>query len=41
VLDISACLVHLDSPICGKVSLQQPPVAHIQASLYAAIAKSL
>jgi hypothetical protein len=41
VLDISAHLVHLDSPIFGKVSLQLPPVAHLQASIYAAIAKSL
>jgi hypothetical protein len=41
VLDISAHLVHLDYPIYGKVSLQLPPVAHLQASVYAAIAKSL
>jgi hypothetical protein len=41
VLDISAHLVHLDSPIYGKVSLQLPPVAHLQASVYVAIAKSL
>jgi hypothetical protein len=41
VLDISAHLVHLNSPIYGKVSLQLPPVAHLQASFYAAIAKSL
>jgi hypothetical protein len=40
VLDISARLVHLDSPIFGKVSLQLPPVAHLQASIYAVIAKS-
>jgi hypothetical protein len=41
VLDIFAHLVHLDSPIYGKVSLQLPPVAHLQASVYAAIAKNL
>jgi hypothetical protein len=41
VLDISARLVHLDSPIFGKVSLQLPPVAHLQASIYAVVAKSL
>jgi hypothetical protein len=41
VLDISAHLVHLDSHIYGKVSLQLPPIAHLQASVYAAIAKSL
>jgi hypothetical protein len=41
VLDISAHLVHLNSRIYGKVSLQLPPVAHLQASVYANIAKSL
>jgi hypothetical protein len=41
VLDISARLVHLDSPICGKVSLQLPPVTHLQASVYAVVAKSV
>jgi hypothetical protein len=41
VLDISTHLVHLDSPIYGKVSLQLPLVARLQASVYAAIAKSL
>jgi hypothetical protein len=29
MLDISAHLVHLDSPIYGKVSLQLPPIAHL------------
>jgi hypothetical protein len=41
VLDIFAHLVHLDSPIYGKVSLQLPPVAHLQASIYTVVAKSL
>jgi hypothetical protein len=41
VLDISAHLVHLDSPIYGKVSLQLPPVARLQASIYTIVAKSL
>jgi hypothetical protein len=41
VLDISARLVHLDSPIYAKVSLQLPPVTRFHASVYAAIAKSL
>jgi hypothetical protein len=41
VLDISARLVHLDSHIYGKISLQLPPVAHLQTSVYATIAKSL
>jgi hypothetical protein len=41
VLDISAHLVHHDSPIHRKVSLQLPPVAHLQASVYTVVAKSL
>jgi hypothetical protein len=41
VLDISTHLVHLDSPSYGNVSLQLPPIACLQASVYAAIAKSL
>jgi hypothetical protein len=41
VLDSSARLVHLDSPIYGKVSLQLLPIAHFQAFVYATIAKSL
>jgi hypothetical protein len=41
VLDISAHLVHLDSPIYGKVSMQLPPVARLRASVYTIVAKSL
>jgi hypothetical protein len=41
VLDISAHLVHLDSPIYCKVSLQLPPIAHLRASVYTIVAKSL
>jgi hypothetical protein len=41
VFDISARLVHLDSPIYGKVSLQLPHVACLHASIYTVIAKSL
>jgi hypothetical protein len=41
MLDISAHLVHLNSPIYGKISLQLPPVACLQASIYAVVAKSL
>jgi hypothetical protein len=41
VLDISARLVHLDSPIYDNVSLQLSPIARLQASVYAAIGKSL
>jgi uncharacterized membrane protein len=41
VLDISAHLIHLDSPIFGKVSLQLPFVACLHASIYTVITKSL
>jgi hypothetical protein len=41
VLDIFACLVHLNSPTYDKVSLQLPPIAHLQASVYVVVAKSL
>jgi hypothetical protein len=41
VLDISAHLVHLDSSAYGKVSMQLPPVACLQATVHTIIAKSL
>jgi hypothetical protein len=41
VLDISAHLVHLDSLAFRKVSPQLPPIAHLQASIHAIVAKSL
>jgi hypothetical protein len=41
VLDISAHLVHLDSSAYGKVSLQLPLVACLQATVHTNIAKSL
>jgi hypothetical protein len=41
VLDISSRLVHLDSPIYGEVSLQLPPIARLQASVYVVVAQSL
>jgi hypothetical protein len=41
MLDISARLVHLDSSIYGKVSLQLSPVARLQTSVYTVDAKSL
>jgi hypothetical protein len=34
VLDIVGRLVHLDSPIYGKVTLQLPVISHIKASLH-------
>jgi hypothetical protein len=41
ILDISTHLVHLDSSTFGKISLHLPPVAHLQASIHAVVAKSL
>jgi hypothetical protein len=34
VLDIAGRLVHLDSPMHGKVILHLPAVSHIKASLH-------
>jgi hypothetical protein len=34
VLDISVRLVHLDSPVYGKVTLHLPVISHIKASLH-------
>jgi hypothetical protein len=34
VLDIAGRLIHLDSPIYGKVILHLPMVSHIKASLH-------
>jgi hypothetical protein len=41
LLYISAHLIHLDSPISGKVTLHLPVVPHLQATVYATIAKSM
>jgi hypothetical protein len=41
MLDTFAHLVHLDSYVCGEVSLQLPPVARLQASIFTVVAKSL
>jgi hypothetical protein len=41
LLDISAPLVHLDSPKSGNVTLHLPAVPHLQVFVHAAIAKSL
>jgi hypothetical protein len=41
VLDISARLVHLNSPVCGKVMLHLPPVAHLKVTLHHTVGKSL
>jgi hypothetical protein len=34
VLDIAGRLVHLDSPVYGKVILHIPVISHIKASLH-------
>jgi hypothetical protein len=41
LLDISAHLVHLDSPMNGKVSLHLSVMTHLEASVHNPIAKSL
>jgi hypothetical protein len=41
ILDISTSMVHLDSPILDKISLQLSPVARLQASIHAVVAKSM
>jgi hypothetical protein len=41
VLDISARLVHLNSPMYGKVTLHLPAVSHIKASLHYVIESRL
>jgi hypothetical protein len=34
MLDISVRLVHLNSPVYGKISLHLPAISHIKASLH-------
>jgi hypothetical protein len=41
LLDISAHLFHLDSPMNSKVTLHLPAIAHFQTSIHTTIAKSL
>jgi hypothetical protein len=41
LLDISSNLVHLDSPMTGKVTLHLSVMAHLQASVHAVVVKSL
>jgi hypothetical protein len=40
LLDISANLVHLDSPVYGRVTLHIPIVARLQASIHTIVGKS-
>jgi hypothetical protein len=41
LLDISSHLVHLDSPMTGKVTLHLPVMAHLQAFVHVVVVKSL
>jgi hypothetical protein len=41
VLDISARLVHLKSPVYGKVTLHLPAISHIKASLHHVVQRRL
>jgi hypothetical protein len=41
VLDISTRLVHLNSPVYGKVTLHLPAISHIKASLHHVVERRL
>jgi hypothetical protein len=41
LLDISAYLVHMDSPETGKVTVHMPIMSHLQASIHTIVAKSM
>jgi hypothetical protein len=41
VLDIGTHLVHLNSPVYGKVTLHLPVISHIKASLHHVVEKRL
>jgi hypothetical protein len=41
LLDISTHLVHLDSPVNGKVTLELHAMAHLQTSIHTTIVKRL
>jgi hypothetical protein len=41
VLDIFARLVHLNSPVYGKVTLHLPAISHIKASLHHVVERRL
>jgi hypothetical protein len=41
ILDISARLVHLNSPVYGKVTLHLPAISHIKASLHHVVERRL
>jgi hypothetical protein len=41
MLDISARLVHLNSPVCGKMTLHLPVISRIKASLHHVVERRL
>jgi hypothetical protein len=41
ILDIATQLVHLNSPVYGKVTLHLPAISHIKASLHHVVEKKL
>jgi hypothetical protein len=41
ILDIDARLIHLNSPMYGKVTLHPPAISRIKASLHHAIEKKI
>jgi hypothetical protein len=41
VLDISVRLVHLDSPVYGKVTLHLPAISRIKASIHHAVERKI
>jgi hypothetical protein len=41
ILDISASLVHLNSPMYGKVTLHLPAISRIKASLHHVVERRL
>jgi hypothetical protein len=41
MLDISVRLVHLNSPVYGKVTLHLPVISHIKASLHHVVERKI
>jgi hypothetical protein len=41
VLDIAAQLLHLNSPVYGKVTMHLPTISHIKASLHHVVEKKI
>jgi hypothetical protein len=41
VLDIAAQLLHLNSPVYGKVTMHLPTISHFKASLHHVVEKKI